>query len=379
MGSFSLADDGSIKIQMTNSPSVLFSDAEGDPADVSLTAAADGTSAYSARRDHRHVLNEAITPAWTGQHQFAPAAAAAPFTLNANAQGQLVTGLNADQVDGYEASAFVLAAGDTLTGNLSADAGVTVDGVDVSTVLTEHNADGTHSAVTATSLTVDTTTLVVDDTNNRVGIKTNTPSNDFEVNGLAVSGTGTYSGAIATGRTARGGMSGFYWSSTYNGFEQVVSNNLYTTDGGITWTRHTGYTSMSLVLRGAATAHPDSEKYIAFFMNNSATGDLGTELVRINADSQLLLNTTTASGQLTVNAKDASTVGLVVNNYASTTANIAEFQVDGTVKLKVGKEGILDYTGTMGNSTKTVGTDAPADWIQVAIGGTTYYVPVYAA
>ena len=41
--------------------------------------------------------------------------------------------------------------------------------------------------------------------------------------------------------------------------------------------------------------------------------------------------------------------------------------------------GIIDFTGTMGNSTLDPTTDAPADWIEVQIGGTTYYAPVYNA
>ncbi len=40
--------------------SVAFSDAEGDPVAVDDTAAADGTSAYAARRDHRHQLTAGI-------------------------------------------------------------------------------------------------------------------------------------------------------------------------------------------------------------------------------------------------------------------------------------------------------------------------------
>lgn len=50
--------------------SVMFSDAEGDPTTVSLTAAADGTSAFAARRDHRHLLDVAIAPTWSGVHIF---------------------------------------------------------------------------------------------------------------------------------------------------------------------------------------------------------------------------------------------------------------------------------------------------------------------
>jgi hypothetical protein len=45
----------------------------------------------------------------TAQHTFVPGTAQAPFLLGTNAQGQLVTGLNADQLDGNHAAAFATA------------------------------------------------------------------------------------------------------------------------------------------------------------------------------------------------------------------------------------------------------------------------------
>ena len=41
--------------------------------------------------------------------------------------------------------------------------------------------------------------------------------------------------------------------------------------------------------------------------------------------------------------------------------------------------GIIDFTGTMGNSTKDPRTDAPTDWVHIRIGGTAYYLPAYLA
>jgi len=41
--------------------------------------------------------------------------------------------------------------------------------------------------------------------------------------------------------------------------------------------------------------------------------------------------------------------------------------------------GIIDFTGTMGDSALDPTTDAPSDWVQVEIGGTVYYLPAYAA
>lgn len=47
----------------------------------------------------------------------------------------------------------------------------------------------------------------------------------------------------------------------------------------------------------------------------------------------------------------------------------------GNIELKL----IPDFTATMGDSTKSPTTDAPADWVQIEIAGTTYYLPAYAA
>src|SRR5690606_5547412 len=43
------------------------------------------------------------------QHTFNPSSAGAPFVLGTNAQGQLVSGMNADMLDGQHASAFAAA------------------------------------------------------------------------------------------------------------------------------------------------------------------------------------------------------------------------------------------------------------------------------
>lgn len=70
------------------------------------------TTGLTANRDYTlpdattKLVGESFPASITAQHSFAPAAPAAPFILAANAQGQLVTGLNADKLDGADASAF---------------------------------------------------------------------------------------------------------------------------------------------------------------------------------------------------------------------------------------------------------------------------------
>lgn len=50
-----------------------------------------------------------------------------------------------------------------------------------------------------------------------------------------------------------------------------------------------------------------------------------------------------------------------------------------TEAVKWGSDQITNFMGTMGNSAKDPTADAPADWIEVQIDGTTYYLPAYAA
>jgi hypothetical protein len=53
-----------------------------------------------------------------------------------------------------------------------------------------------------------------------------------------------------------------------------------------------------------------------------------------------------------------------------------KLQPDGDVELG---RGPLDFLFTMGDSTKNPATDPPDDWVEIKIGGTTRYIPAYAA
>lgn len=50
-----------------------------------------------------------------------------------------------------------------------------------------------------------------------------------------------------------------------------------------------------------------------------------------------------------------------------------------TAVFEVDVNGIFEFLATMGNSSKDPTTDAPSDWVEIKIGGTTYYLPAYAA
>lgn len=58
--------------------------------------------------DHTQYLHTSINRTTSAIITFAPSSTNAPFVIGTNAQGQLVSDLNADQLDGYEASEFTL-------------------------------------------------------------------------------------------------------------------------------------------------------------------------------------------------------------------------------------------------------------------------------
>lgn len=115
-------------------------------------------------------INQGFSPTWTGLHTFNRSGA--PFAIGASSADQLVDGLNADLLDGLEASAFALSsitiiAGSGLTGggaltanvtlNVGAGDGITVNADDVAlttpgtlTAATANTAAGSHThAITA--------------------------------------------------------------------------------------------------------------------------------------------------------------------------------------------------------------------------------------
>ena len=107
------------------------------PQSVSLTAASAGTvTTRGARVDHRHLLDVAIAPTWTGAHTFTRPSGTAPFAVGtAYAAGATVTNLSADLLDGAHASAFATLAGTNLFAavNTFSVAPVFTLGIDLST------------------------------------------------------------------------------------------------------------------------------------------------------------------------------------------------------------------------------------------------------
>lgn len=96
--------------------------------------------------DHTQYVHNTTARTITAVHTFNPATAGAPFALGANASGQLIAGLNADQLDGQDApTGTIVGTTDiqTLT-NKTLSTGCTVLGADdlpstIANLLTDHN------------------------------------------------------------------------------------------------------------------------------------------------------------------------------------------------------------------------------------------------
>lgn len=97
----------------------------------------------------------------------------------------------------------------------------------------------------------------------------------------------------------------------------------------------------------------------------------------------LLTRQTSACG-IAINSSVTSDAYLYFGDENDVNASVIIHSNDtGRLRIRAESEievdSITDYTVAMGNSALDPTTDAPADWVEIQIGGTTYYVPAYAA
>ena len=97
--------------------------------------------------DHAQYVHTSTSRIISAQHIFQPATAGAPFALGDNAAGQLVTGLNADLLDGQHGSYFLALS--NATGTLAFSKLDTTEDIAIQKALTV-GAGGTHSAINGT-------------------------------------------------------------------------------------------------------------------------------------------------------------------------------------------------------------------------------------
>jgi len=262
--------------------------------------------------------------------------------------------------------------------------------------------DGT---VTADGLTVDTTTLVVDSTNNRVGIGTGSPATELDVAGNATVGTNT--GGIlnvkggsttspqvrffdgGTGRARIGVPTGQTYLSL-SGSDTLTADVVIDSSGNV----GIGTSSPSVELEIASSAPQmritDTDTNAVFQINaSSTTGGVelqadvtavgsnpsmafdvaGSEAMRLDSSGNLLVGRTT-SGTLTVAGSEfqAGGAGFHVRDNGTplyvgrktSDGNLVEFSKDGTT---VGSIGTLSGSLLIGSTDTYLRINDPSDTI----------------
>ena len=119
---------------------------------------------------------------------------------------------------------------------------------------------------------------------------------------------------------------------------------------------------------------------------SSVHGNAG-RFTSVNGIAFTAISTGSAGGQIQTTAASqaglqiVSTSGPVIQAICTSTG--AGFSLlespSYSETMNINSQGLIDYKGTMGNSTKDPTIDAPVDWIECKIGGTARYIPVYAA
>lgn len=183
-------------------------------------------------------------------------------------------------------------------------------------------------------------------------------------------------------------------SATRGGFGAFAGNEVASVGGSIVLTGGaiaTGNLTLKLGHSSAAIRLQDSSG------NNLLSMSHGGNITLNATDAQITSNTTDGTdnkavsiggggaigssrgGSVECYGNEGSSTGTVFIRAGNVTGGVITFATGGANQLTIKATGILNFTSTMGNSTKDPATQAPADWVQVEIGGTTYYLPAYTA
>lgn len=195
-------------------------------------------------------------------------------------------------------------------------------------------------------LAVDTNTLYVDSTNNRVGIGTSTPSGKLDVRGQSqfIDTSGTNNRAIIIGRSVLDAASK---STAIVGRSWLNANAPFTIIGSAVDGASNAYVNI-----GGAFSNNNAATGIRFYTAASTTTLNGTERMRIDASGNVGIGTTTASALLTVSS---STMALTSSLFSiASTTEIFRVNANGRVGINTGSPSAVIHAETPVQNSTTV-------------------------
>jgi hypothetical protein len=121
---------------------------------------------------------------------------------------------------------------------------------------------------------------------------------------------------------------------------------------------------------GTVSIELDEDNDSSSMLQVRAGGDV--TVMTLNESGNMVL-----IGDLDVNGGDIATLSAAMQIDPNKSGNAALRLGNPSHSDTIEFHGLTDYLATMGNGSANPATDAPADWLEIKIGGTTRYVPVY--
>lgn len=158
------------------------------------------------------------------------------------------------------------------------------------------------------------------------------------------------------------------------GSSTVVVNSATLGIGG-----HVAAATLHPILNDAVTNAVSNVVIIGHNITGTPANGLGTGVV-FHGESSTTIDTAMARlRSVYIDITHATRKSkIVLSAYDTAERDGLEIEATGSA-AQVNILGLTNYTVAMGNSSKDPTADAPADWVQVKIGGTDYYLPAYAA
>jgi len=230
-------------------------------------------------------------------------------------------------------------------------------------------------ALTLTGLSVDSPTLVVDATNNRVGIGTETPNQALHVRGTSwLNSTTTYIGYSASAPTYKTFQLDCQYSAIYGPYLAIASPLHWGSTIAFGANRSTGSVQYGAKFYNGSGAGTPTYLMFSGGETDVFSSNFDTNLYRSAANTLKTDDNLTVAQDLYVNGGDVKTASgnLTVNPTPSgnATINLGGIGEADVVNFPIGAAiETVDDSGDCANA---------SGWLKVQIAGSTYFMPYYA-